>query len=251
MNYRSQVEEFSLGEDAKSRIVAAVGQRAEEAERKRAARPSSAGKRLLAAGLSLALVCAVAAPIAVYASKQKPENWVEIDALTDTVAEGEYNPEGAFGTVVGGHKIYYEAGETFTLSYRIMTGREIVSTEKRENGIEVLSVRFISAETNEEFRTPDNAPWTTYTYEIGMKMSQRKGKLSCGVKFLFEGEEGQEMNFYGYRPAEGEKAYVSPLSQDSAFYRYLDYLLAVKKISGETYGEMLRRYLNDGGVEGN
>lgn len=77
MNYRSQLEQYSLGEEAKSRICAALS---EETEHKKAVRMTPMVKRLLAVGTACALVLAVGLPIGLTQSGKGLENLISVNA---------------------------------------------------------------------------------------------------------------------------------------------------------------------------
>lgn len=90
MNYRSQVEQNSLGEEAKSRICAALS---EETERKKAVRLTPMGKRLLAVGTACALVLAVALPIGLTQLGKGTENLISVNAPFGGGAFGTFEEE--------------------------------------------------------------------------------------------------------------------------------------------------------------
>ncbi len=88
MNYRSQVEQYSLDEEAKKRICAALS----EATDKKTVRWSPMGKRLLAVGTACALVLAVALPIGLTQFGKPSESLISANAPFGG---------GAFGTSAG------------------------------------------------------------------------------------------------------------------------------------------------------
>lgn len=218
MKYRERVERESLGEEGKNRVCASVAQRLAARQRR-----SLIWKRVLAVGLSVVLICAVAVPTAVLLtgedrnmagadseSGQSPgsegesdrnpggevggnegsaepsdEGWVD---LGDDVESCPYSPDGVVGGFRGRYHIFYGAEDTVTLICKVVTGHEITDVAEEESGFEFVSVKRISAKPNTAgfFMEKDGEtiPWTEYTYQVEIKVGGAGQTVGGGEQFF-------------------------------------------------------------------
>lgn len=218
MKYREEVERESLGEEGKNRVCASVAQRLAARQRR-----FLIWKRVLAVGLSVALICAVAVPTAVLLtgedrnmaggdreSGQSPgsegesdrnpggevggdanpgepsdKDWVD---LGDDVESCPYSPDGIVGGFRGKYRVFYGAEERVTLICKVVTGHEITDVAEEESGFEFVSVERISAKPNTAGffmgKDGETIPWTEYTYQVEIKVGGAGQTVGGGEQFF-------------------------------------------------------------------
>lgn len=217
-------------------------------------------KRLLTTALSLVLFMAVAFPSVWYGfGFAEGENWVAYGA-GGSGALDEYNPDGVFAYLIGGHKFYYKNGESFILRCKVSSGHEIADISYEADGFAVISIDLISTNITESLlfteKDGEYIPWTEWTYEVKLQAFTKEGKensherdSSVEINFLMDNEYTGRFNLYGY--SAGKRIYVSINAPGSPFMEYVDFLCDHHRISEHKGQMMLQEYWSDSIIKEN
>ena len=228
--YQNLVAKDTLSDVAKERIRLNLQQRLENGEKSPVFSPWI--KRGLALALAVILICAVAIPTAIFGGDNyrvipfDPENWVERGSGGG--GGDPYNPAGISVRVTGGHKIYYEVGERFTLTCVVEIGQrdKKVKIFKEENGFHIHSVKKISTEDSKMYSIEKNGkriPGKKTTYELVVDVVSDAEEISGALRFQYDDMEAA-IPLGGYN-VDG-KVFFANSDSFGAFEAYLSYLLS-------------------------